>query len=219
MRTVLLDLDGTLVDSADLITTHLAAALAHHERPVPDVSTLRRFIGPPLEQSLPEFGLTREQAAAVIATFRRAYNPVAATSRLFPHTRELVARLRAAGFRLAVATSKREVLAREIVSRNGLTVELVGGADQRGVRIGKAAVVGSVLERLGIDPAHDPVVMVGDRVHDVEGAAVHGVPTVAVAWGYAEPGELIGAVTVVAGVDELLAALHTDPVWSCAAAA
>ena len=114
-----------------------------------------------------------------------------------------------------MATSKPEHVARDIVRRKGLgVVELVGGADHPLGRVGKAAVVGSVLERLGIYPPVDPVVMVGDRVHDVEGAAEHGVPTIGVAWGYAEPGELADALIVVADFDELLKALKTDEVWS-----
>lgn len=67
---------------------------------------------------------------------------------------------------------------------------------------------------MGLDPAVDPVVMVGDRVHDVEGAAEHGVPTIGVTWGYALPGELSGARLVVATADELVAALHLGEVWS-----
>jgi phosphoglycolate phosphatase len=75
-------------------------------------------------------------------------------------------------------------------------------------------VVGSVLERLGLDPAADPVVMVGDRRHDVEGAAEHGIPTIGVAWGYAGDGELSGAELVVADAADLEAALHSWKVGS-----
>lgn len=219
MRTVLLDLDGTLVDSAELITAHLAAAFAHHELPVPDASGLRRLVGPPLEHALPALGLTTPQVTAVATTYRRTYMPVAATSPLYPDTRALLQRLHAAGFRLAVATSKPERTAREIMRHHGLAVALVGGADRAAGRVGKAAVVGSVLARLGLDPARDPVVMVGDRVHDIDGAAAHGVPTIAVTWGYADPGELGGAAAVVTDVDQLLAALRTPASWSSPIAA
>jgi phosphoglycolate phosphatase len=80
--------------------------------------------------------------------------------------------------------------------------------------VGKAAVVGSVIERLGVDPAREPVVMVGDRHHDVDGAAEHGIPTIGVAWGYAEPGELDHARLVVTDLPELAEALRGDAVWS-----
>jgi phosphoglycolate phosphatase len=85
-------------------------------------------------------------------------------------------------------------------------------------RIGKAAVVGSVLRRLALDPRREPVVMVGDRHHDVDGAADYGVPTIGVAWGYAEPGELRGARLMVSDPTELVAVLTGDAIWSAAAA-
>ena len=53
VRTVLLDLDGTLVDSARTITEHLAAALTEVGFPVPPPDTLRRLVGPPFETALP----------------------------------------------------------------------------------------------------------------------------------------------------------------------
>jgi len=220
VRTVLLDLDGTLLDSGALITEHLAAALAGVGAPVPDAAGLRRLVGPPLEQALPPLGLTDEQVAAAVTAYRASYDAVAGhRTPLYPGTCALLAALRDGGFRLAVATSKPETLAREIVDRQRLDVGLVAGADHPRGRIGKAAVVASVLDRLALNPAQEPVVLVGDRVHDVEGAAQHGVPTIGVTWGYAAPGELAGAVAVVASTEELLAALRTDAVWSTATSA
>lgn len=214
MRTVLLDLDGTLVDSAALITEHLSAALAGvglHRSP----ASLLPLVGPPFETALPALGLTAEQTTAAIATYRSTYDRAAPTATpLYPAVPALLDRI--GHLRLAVATSKPEHLARAIVAGLGLTdrFALVGGADQPNGRIGKAAVVGSVLHRLDLDPTRDPVVMVGDRHHDVDGAAAHGVPTIGVAWGYALPGELSGASKVVTDVDDLVDVLTGDAHWS-----
>jgi phosphoglycolate phosphatase len=217
VRTVLLDLDGTLVDSATTIVEHLAAAIAEVGFPVPDAARLRRLVGPPFETALPELGLTEEQTAATIVAYRSSYDAVAATvTPVYPGIPALLERLRADGLRLATATSKPEELARKIVAGVGLSshLDLVGGADHVAGRVGKAAVVRSVLDRLHIDPTRDPVVMVGDRHHDVDGAAAHGIPTIGVAWGYAEPGELAGARLVVPALNELAEALRGDEVWS-----
>ncbi|HWN29180.1 MAG TPA: HAD hydrolase-like protein [Actinomycetospora sp.] len=217
MRTVLLDVDGTLVDSVNTIVEHLAAAIAEVGFLVPDTAQLRRLVGPPFETALPELGLTEEQTAATIVAYRRTYDAVAATvTPVYPGIPALLERLREDGMRLATATSKPEELARKIVAGTGLAsyLDLVGGADHVSGRVGKAAVVASVLERLHLDPTRDPVVMVGDRHHDVEGAAAHGVPTIGVAWGYAEPGELAGARLIVSDLDELADALRGDAVWS-----
>jgi len=214
VRTALLDLDGTLVDSAALITEHLSVALAA----VGVTRTARELlplVGPPFETALPALGLTAAQTDAAITAYRATYDAVAATQTpLYPGTVDLLERL--GGLRLAVATSKPEPVARRIVEGVGIGVHfvLVGGADQPNGRLGKAAVIASVLDRLGLDPAREPVVMVGDRHHDVDGAAAFGIPTLGVSWGYAGPGELSGAAKVVADVDELVDALTGDAHWS-----
>ncbi|MDT7705604.1 MAG: phosphoglycolate phosphatase [Pseudonocardiales bacterium] len=222
VRTVLLDLDGTLVDSAALITEHLAAAIAAAGAPAPRPAQLRGLVGPPFETALPELGLTAEQTTATIAAYRGTYDAVAAThTPLYPGVPALLDDLRDAGLRLAVATSKPEHLARRIVDGVGLggAFALVGGADHPAGRVGKARVVESVLARLALDPTRDAVVMVGDRHHDVDGAAAHGVPTIGVAWGYAEPGELARAVVVVPDIEALRTVLTGDDIWSAASPA
>lgn len=213
---MLLDLDGTLVDSAGLITAHLAGALAT-VGVVRSPAELLPLVGPPFETALPALGLSAAETAAAIAAYRASYDRVAAAhTPLYPRVPELLDRI--AHHRLAVATSKPERIARAIVDGVGLTgrFALVGGADQPNGRLGKAAVVGSVLERLAVDPVREAVVMVGDRHHDVDGAAAHGVPTIGVAWGYAQPGELVRARKIVADVDELVDALTGDAHWSTA---
>ena len=214
MQTVLLDLDGTLIDSAPLITEHLSRALATVGRDAAPES-LRPLVGAPLETALPALGLDPEQSRTVLTTYRASYDRVAPTNTtLFPGVRRLLEQL--GHLRLAVATSKREPIARELVRRVGIAdrLALTGGADQAVGRIGKAAVVGSVLERLSLDPARTPVVMVGDRHHDVEGAAAHGVPTIGVRWGYGSADELAGARAVVEDADALVDALADGRYWS-----
>ncbi|WP_214400991.1 HAD-IA family hydrolase [Pseudonocardia lacus] len=209
--TVLLDLDGTLTDSAALITEHLAAAILTAGGPTFAPEELRPLVGPPFEYALPQLGLTDEQVAATVTAYRSSYGAVAAThTPLYPGIADLLDRL--AGFRLALATAKPERLAAEIIDGLDLTrhFALVGGSDPVGGRVGKGLVVASVLDRLDIDPTRDPVVMVGDRHHDVEGAAEHGVPAIGVAWGYATtPEELADAALVVPDVDALADALLT----------
>jgi phosphoglycolate phosphatase len=215
----MLDLDGTLVDSAALITAHLAGALVAVGAEVPEPAVLRSLVGPPFETALPAIGLSADQTAAAVVHYRRTYDLVAATQTpLYPGVPDLLDKLAAAGRQLAVATSKPENTARRIAEGVGITdrFALVAGADHVLGRVGKGLVIASVLDRLALDPRKSPVVMVGDRHHDVDGAAEHGVPTIGVAWGYAEPAELAGARLVVDDLDALLAVLTDDdaPVWS-----
>lgn len=222
-RTALLDLDGTLLDSATGITEHLSSAIDAVGAGLRPPGTLRSYIGPPFEAFMPDLGLGPAQILAATAEYRRTYDPLAASlSQPYPGIAELLDRLRDNSIRLAIATSKPEALARVILSDNGLHgyFDVIGGADLARGRSGKAAVVGSVLDRLGLlvtsggggpvpragsgAPSGGPI-MVGDRLHDVHGAAAHGLDTIGVAWGYAEPDELVtaGAVAVVDTPEEL----------------
>lgn len=208
-RTVLLDLDGTLVDSAAGITVHLSSALAAVGARVHEPETLRGYVGPPFDVFMPELGLDPGQVLAATAEYRRTYDPVAASlSRPYRGIRELLDRLREDGITLAIATGKPESLARAVVADNDLAqyFEVIGGVDLAAGRTGKAAVVGDVLARLGFVPSGGgATVMVGDRLHDVSGAAAHGLATIGVSWGYATPDELriAGAIAVVDTPEEL----------------
>jgi len=126
-----------------------------------------------------------DSADAAIAAYRADYSTRGwAMNRLFDGIPELLSDLRAAGVRLAVATSKAEPTARRILAHFGLDgyFEVIAGASLDGVRAAKADVVAHALAQL--EPLPDRVIMVGDRAHDVEGAAAHGIDTVVVGWGY-----------------------------------
>jgi phosphoglycolate phosphatase len=92
-----------------------------------------------------------------------------------------------------VATSKPTVYARRILEHFGLLdrFAVVAGADLSGGRESKAAVVAHALDLLGADGRD--AVMVGDREHDVLGAAAHGIPAIGVLWGYGDADELRAA--------------------------
>ena len=217
MRTVLFDLDGTLVDSAALITQHLAGALRAVGAGVPAPAELMRLVGPPFETALPALGLTAEQTTAAIGHYRSTYDPVAAEqSVLFPGIPALLEKLDDTGLRMAVATSKPERTAARIVAALGIAdrFALVGGSDPAVGRVGKGPVIASVLTRLDLDPTRAPVVMVGDRSHDVEGAIANGVPAIGAGWGYAEPDELADADLVVPDLDALFLVLTGERAWS-----
>lgn len=210
--TVLLDLDGTLVDSAPGILGSLREAFAELDVPLPPDGLPHTLLGPPLYVTLPRL-VGEDVAPALIATYRRIYGEHGLlTCPPFPGIDALLGALGDAGVRLAVATSKAEVYAERIVAHRGWTevFATVCGDTLDGQRPTKAHVVGEALRRLDGDGAGDgSVIMVGDRLHDVVGAREHGIGCLGVGWGYAAPGELeeAGAVAVYGGVGELQAAL------------
>jgi HAD superfamily hydrolase (TIGR01549 family) len=181
---VIFDLDGTLTDSADGIVSSFRHALEMIGAAIPTGDLAGRIVGPPMHQTLTAMGLG-DRAQEAIAAYRADYTTRGwSMNRLFDGVPELLADLRAAGVRLAVATSKAEPTARRILEHFGLAeyFEVIAGASPDGVRADKADVVAHALAQLEPLPAR--VLMVGDRSHDVQGAAVHGIDTVVVGWGY-----------------------------------
>jgi phosphoglycolate phosphatase len=204
---VIFDLDGTLTDSAQGIVSSFRYALGEIGAAVPDGDLTGRIVGPPMHHTLNEMGLG-ERADEAIAAYRADYTTRGwAMNELFDGIPALLADLRAAGVRLAVATSKAEPTAQRILTHFGLDehFEVVAGASLDGSRARKADVVAHALAQLA--PLPERVLMVGDRFHDVEGAAEHGIDTVVVGWGYGqadfdEP-DAVSALAHVTTVDDL----------------
>ena len=181
---VIFDLDGTLTDSAQGIVSSFRHALGSIGAAVPDGDLAGMLVGPPMHHTLSEMGLG-ERADDAIAAYRSDYLARGwAMNRIFDGIPELLTDLRAAGVRLAVATSKAEPTAKRILEHFGLDehFEVIAGASVDGSRASKADVVEHALAQL--DSVPERVMMVGDRSHDVEGAAEHGIDTVVVGWGY-----------------------------------
>lgn len=201
----LLDLDGTLVDSAGSILASLRDAYAAVGQPVPDEARLRTFLGPPIAGSFAANGMPADLVPAAVVAYRRVYDSRMLDAPVYPGTIEALTTLRGAGVRMVLATSKPEVYAARICDRTGLTdrIDAVAGASLDGSRTTKAQVVARALDLAG--PHVGARVMVGDRRHDVAGAAEHGIGCVGAGWGYAPVGELAcaGAVAVAATPEEL----------------
>ena len=172
-----------------------------------DTARLRKFVGPPLLDSFSElYAMTSEQAQAAVARYRERYLPVGIYEcTLYPGIPELLERLRAHGFRIAVATGKPTPMARSLLQRFDLErlFDCVIGCEYDGTRSTKAEVVAAALAETQTAP--EAALMVGDRKYDVTGAAACGVPCIGVYYGYAEPGELeaAGAAATVQTVAEL----------------
>lgn len=208
-RLVIFDLDGTLTDSAEGIVASFLHALDQVGVAVPDGDLAARIVGPPMDDTFQS--MLGKDAERAIAAFRAEYADRGwAMNTLFEGIQPLLADLRAAGVRLAVATSKLEPTARRILAHFGLDqhFEVIAGASPDGSRKTKVEVLAHALDQLR--PLPERVLMVGDRSHDVHGATAHGIDTVVVGWGYGRADFPDGAasagttaVTHAATVDEL----------------
>lgn len=114
-----------------------------------------------------------------------------ANSRPYPQLRELLADWRERGYQLCTATSKGEGFARRSLSEYGMLefFDFLGAAQEAGPRRTKAQVIAHVLDTMDLHDQRSEILMIGDRKHDIEGAAEFGIETAAVAWGYGTAAE------------------------------
>ena len=211
---VLFDLDGTLTDPALGITNGIIHMLEKTGREVPPREKLYYFIGPPLIPSFKSvFGMTDVEAQKALLYYREYFSVTGLyENEPYEGIADALGRLKSDGFKLALATSKPEEFAEKILVRFGLReyFDIVGGATMDEKRSTKADVIGYVLGMLGADPAD--AVMVGDRMHDVEGAKKFGIPTVGVLWGYGsrEEFENCGAEWIAGTMDEMVSIIEKE---------
>ena len=146
---VLFDLDGTLTDSAEGVVASFRHALGELGAPVPEGDLASRIVGPPMHITMAD--LVGDRAGEAMTAYRADYTTRGwAMNRTFDGVPELLADLRSAGVRLAVATSKSEPIARRILEHFGLDgfFEVIAGASPDGVRSAKADVVAHALPAL-----------------------------------------------------------------------
>jgi phosphoglycolate phosphatase len=198
VRALVLDVDGTVLDSADGIVAGFRHALtAVGVAPPPD-ATLRSDLGPPLVTLLPALGVPAARLTEAVEAYRAFYlseglHQATPYEDVAPVLSALAARLP-----LGTATAKRTDVARAILEAHGLTefFTVVNGlADDHP---SKAETLAQTLELLGgVHPAE--AAMIGDRRSDVAAGQAVGTRTVGVLWGYGTRAELEAA-----GADVLL---------------
>lgn len=196
MKTLLLDVDGTLIDSFPGIRACFLHALEQVGWPAPDKEDIARIPGPPMEQTLRGLGMPEEMVKEAFAVYMAEYGRVGwQNSRPFPQLQELLTGWRELDIRISTATSKGEGFARRTLAEYGMLehFDFLGAAQEDGPRRTKAAVIAHVLDSLELRGQEAEMLMVGDRSHDIEGAAEFGIDTVAVAWGYGTPEEWAAA--------------------------
>lgn len=193
-RYLFFDFDGTLYDTVEGITRCVQYALRKRGMDAP-LESLRCFAGPPLDEMFREkFGFSQAEAEQAVRDFRERYVPVGLyESCAFPGLRELLQELHAAGRKLAVTTSKPQVMAEELLRREHLDdlFSVICGAADEGEGNAKWQVLLRAMRAL--DAKQEESVLIGDTRYDVAGAKRCGIPCIGVGYGYASAGELEAA--------------------------
>ncbi|MFT8704000.1 HAD hydrolase-like protein [Bifidobacterium aquikefiricola] len=227
-KVVLLDLDGTLTESAPGILASVKKTFQAIDMPVPDDHELQQFIGPAIIESLQRNHVPEDKLQLAVDTYRSYYSDVDAfddpqepgakvpgkfVNVIYPGIIDQLRQLRAAGYYLAIATCKPEYQAAPICDHFHLNEEVDGlyGASRDMTRLNKDQVIRYAFDAIGFDESQgDIAIMVGDRWTDVDGAKAVGIASIGCNWGYANPGELKehGVTTTIDAVRDLTDAVN-----------
>ena len=192
-RTIVFDLDGTLVDTAPDLAATLNTVLAREGiAPIP-YATVRPMIGGGARRML-ERGLRERGSSTAKADLDRLFDEfighyaihLADQSRPYPGLVDALDRLAAKGCRLAVCTNKLEWLSVRLLDTLGLAARFAAicGQDTFGVPKPDPQMLRLTIAKAG--GGSDAAVMVGDSATDVDTARAAGIPVVAVDFGYSE---------------------------------
>jgi pyrophosphatase PpaX len=182
---VLLDLDGTLVDTVPFILASVRHAFEGYGR-CPTVAEWIAGIGTPLREQLATFARAPADVQPLFDRYRAFWlEHHDRLTRLFPGAGEAVRTIRAAGHPLGIITAKIEAGAERTLRHVGLRelVDVVVAADTVARSKPDPLPVHHALERLGRTPAE--AVMIGDSNHDLAAGRGAGTVTAGVLWGAA----------------------------------
>jgi phosphoglycolate phosphatase len=190
--TIFFDLDGTLIDPKDGITTSVQYALSKFGITA-ELDELIPFIGPPLSESFKKYyNFTDEQLQQAITHYREHFlaNGVNEVE-LYEGVIELLKKLKSENKKLAVVSSKFMIAVQKIVKQNNLNMYfdhlIATKPDESNVH--KPILIKEALELYPEQPK-DSFVMIGDREHDIIGAQENGIDSIGVLYGYGTEEEL-----------------------------
>jgi phosphoglycolate phosphatase len=168
--TLLLDLDGTLVDAFTTIHRSYTHVLPRLGLPAPSMEQVRRAVGGGLENAMRHFVSEAQLAEAVRLHIEHTNTILLEDVKLMPGALELLRAQHAAGVKLAVFTNKRGNQARRVCDHLGVTPFLSGsfGAKDTAWLKPQPEFAAHVLARLGA--ARETTLLIGDSPFDVEAA-------------------------------------------------
>ena len=194
IKNILIDLDGTLTDPREGITTSARYGLNKMGHPIADSENIDWIIGPPLKASLAKIlnvDVDDDLAEQALLGYRERFSVTGLfENHLFDDVPTTLQELKKQGYKLFLATAKPEVYARQILQHFELLqyFDYPYGSELTGERTNKGDLIGYILQQEKLDPME--CLMVGDREHDIFGARRFGIETIAVEYGYGSQQEL-----------------------------
>lgn len=184
LPTILFDLDGTLIDSIELILNSARHAFQKLERECPSDEEWLTGVGIPLVTMFDRYARDEADRAALIAAYREyQMEHHDRLVRCYDEVVDTVVELRRRGHELGIVTSKSEYLALRALNQVGLSrhVDTIVGCDASTRHKPDPEPVRIALHRLGCAPAE--AIFVGDSIHDILAGNAAGVRSAAALWG------------------------------------
>ena len=184
---VIFDFDGTVTDTGEGILKSLAYSFEQMGQPVPDLSDLKKFIGPPIHYSYVTFyNVPENEVAEYLRKYRERYRKIGIFECfVYDGMRQTLESLRSQGIKTGIASSKPIKLVYDVMEHLGLTGlfdAVVGTQFDDSSHAGKTDLVLECMQKLGA--VRERTLMVGDRYFDIDGAKGAGVDSVGVIYGY-----------------------------------
>lgn len=185
-KAVIFDVDGTLLNTKQGILKSVFTTIEEFGlRPLKE-EEIHLFIGPPIQRSMMQvYGYTKEQAQEFANVFRKRYSQheFLFLAEVYDGIKKLFEDLKAKGYKIAIATYKREDYAIDIVNHFGLyeIADVTHGADNFN-KLTKSDIIRLCIDEMGLTAAD--CVMVGDSDNDAIGAKEIGCPFVGVSYGF-----------------------------------
>lgn len=184
---VVFDVDGTLLDTTEGVVESVKFAINQYGLKMPSNEELKKFIGPPIQDSLANQykGISDDLIKALTKAFRDNYKDVnLLKAEPYDGIYELCEKIIASGIKIAAATYKRHDYAVRLLKHFGFDKysNILYGADDNN-KLKKRDIIELAIKDSGITD-YSQVVMVGDSSHDALGAEQIGVDFIGVTYGF-----------------------------------
>ncbi|HRF67064.1 MAG TPA: HAD-IA family hydrolase [Ignavibacteria bacterium] len=191
-KNILFDLDGTITDSSPGIINSYLHSLTRIDLAENDIDMLRSYIGSPLRAYYTErHNMSTADSDIAVKHFREHYAETGLfENTVYPGMDELIHKLHDSGFRLYIATSKPLQFAITVLDHFNLKeyFNSIHGSDMSADNKPKDKLIADAILMNGLIKSE--CVMIGDRYHDINGAKVNGIDSIAVTYGYGSMDEL-----------------------------
>ncbi len=186
MKAIIFDVDGTLLDTTEGILASIDYAVEQSDLPKLSRKKKLTFIGPPIHDSFKNaYNLTEEETKNMVNFFRDIYKiKEMFNAKLYEGIVSLLEDLKKNGYKIGIATYKREDLSKDIIKHFGLDkyFDVIKGGDKNGL-LTKSEIISACLEEMDVIDKSNTI-LIGDSMSDYKGSLDNDVKFIGVSYGF-----------------------------------